>query len=71
MTKEKTKEKKSDIIVVGNASWKHTKNVIIHGLQKATTEEEFIHVIMGIYHSLSTSEEEMQAKRRLLGLPET
>lgn len=66
-----TKEKKSSVIVVGHKGWKHAKDTIIRGLQKATTKDEFIRIIMGIYCSISTSEEEMQAKRRSLGIPET
>jgi|LGVF01.2.fsa_nt_gb hypothetical protein len=60
-----------EITLTGSLNWKQLKDHIIKALQEATTEEEVLKVIEAILFACSNSEEEMQEKRRDLGIPET
>ncbi len=61
----------SKIILSGCIDWKEFRDYLVKRLKKMTKEEEFSHLMERILFSMSSSEEEMQEKRRLLGIPET
>ncbi len=66
MTKEKSK-----VILTGCMGWKEFRDCLVKKLTKMTKEEEFTNLIERIIFASSFSEEEMQTKRRSLGIPET
>ena len=68
MKKNKQKEK---MILTGIVTWKEFRNKLIGDLKSCKTEEDFLKIIKTLLFSASNSEEEMQEKRRFLGIPET
>ena len=66
-----TEKKKVKIILAGNLTWDKVRDNFIEMMKKCRNEKEFLKVIKTIYFSCSSSGEEMQRKRRLLGIPET
>lgn len=68
MEKNKQKDK---IVLAGVMNWEEFRDKLIENLKSCKTEEDFLKIIKRILFSASRSEEEMQEKRRFLGIPET
>jgi len=62
---------KKKVVLVGVMNWKEFREILVKNLKSCKTEEDFLEVIRRLYFSISHSEEEMQEKRRSLGIPET
>lgn len=60
-----------DLTITGILKWDELRDFLIERLKEATTEERFDELMKAIIFSTSGSEEEMQEKRRSLGLNET
>ena len=71
MKKENKVNKETEIIITGSKNWKELRDFMIKELNKCRTKKEFADFITALLYSVSDSEEEMQEKRRELGLPET
>lgn len=65
------KEKKIKVIMAGQLDWERFRKLLIKDIKDCKTIREFIELLNYVLFSISNSEEEMQEKRRLLGLPET
>ena len=65
------KEKERKVIMAGPLDWERFRKLLIKDIKKCKTEREFIELINCVLFSISNTEDEMQEKRRLLGLPET
>ena len=69
---KKNKQKEKMILVGGEGlTWKEVRDKLIGDFQSCKTEEDFLMIVKKIWFSASHSEEEMQGKRRFLGIPET
>ena len=62
---------KKQIILMGHLNWEEFRDSIVKELSNAKTEKDFLEIINALLFSVSLSEEEMQKKRRRLGIPET
>lgn len=63
--------KKGKIILAGHMKWDEFRDILVTDLKSCKTEEDFLKRMNILYFSISNSEEEMQEKRRRLGIPET
>lgn len=62
---------KPEVVIAGAIGWEGFRDKLIENLQDCDTEEKFCDLMIALEHSFSHSEEEMQKKRRKLGIPET
>lgn len=60
-----------EVIVAGKMKWNEFRDKLIGELSKCDTEQKFCDLMVALEYSFSRSEEEMQKKRRGLGIPET
>lgn len=63
--------KKVEIILTGTLKWNKFRDLIVKKLNNCKTERDFLKQMKVLYFSMSESEEEMQEKRRSLGILET
>ncbi len=59
------------MILTGELSWEKFRDSLIKKLKSCKEEKDLLFFIKVLSFSCSNSEEEMQEKRRLVGIPET
>jgi len=71
MTEKEKNRRKVVIVIAGTMKWNEFRDKLIQNLKGCDTEEKFCDLMEALEYSFSHSEEEMQKKRRKLGIPET